>query len=137
MLKRMGDSSFDVDAFIESDMGKAVADLNVGYPAADSDENPAADAYWDALGYKREYHKSENPALDWVSIIPKDAQPSELFPTVVLIHGGQAQGPASGMEPSGYIQEIIKRDRAAFVLPANAETPNTIHVVMKRRKFFR
>jgi len=125
-LRRMGDSEFNVDAFIKSEMGRAVADLITGYPVTDSDENPAADAYWNARGYKREYHKANDPAHDWVSLVPKDARPGELFPTVVLIHGGQAQGLASGMETSGYIHEIIKRDRAVFILPANAETPNTI-----------
>lgn len=134
MLKRMGDEKFDAYRFINSEMGKVIADLRVGYPDTGNDDNPDADKYWEGYGYIREYHPDADPAHAWVSIRPKDIKDGELLPLVVLIHGGQSQGLASEMESSGYIHEIIKRDAALFVLPANTETDNTIFVMDEAEK---
>ena len=127
-LAQMGDADFDADAYIASETGRQVAELIESYPAAQSDDNPAADAYWEARGYRREYHPAADPALAWVSVCPRETPPGVLYPMVVLDHGGRDQSLASEMENSGFIHEIIKRDAAVFVLPANTATDNVIHV---------
>ncbi len=128
-VRRLGDSDFDIEAFINSKMGEAVADLQAGYPSTGSDVNPAADLYWKERGYDREYHPEDRREHSWVSLVPSDLAEGEKLPEVVLIHGGQANGLASDMEASGYVHEVIKRDRAVFVLPANTETDNTIYAM--------
>ena len=132
MMKMMGDSRFDVDAYFNSpdakDHAEGMACMMRG------EDSPETQEYWKncGKGMKKELHNVEDPLNKWAAYLPLAAAEvmekggERRFPLIFVLHG--AHNPILMTEGYGMTQ-LAAREECIVIAPENENEESILALI--------
>lgn len=137
ILKAMGNSDFDVQAYMNSESFRLQGQMPSQKMFKDGASMEEISLYWQSLGLHRELHgDTEDVNSQWISyvpIMPDNTAASKVYPLLFVLHG--ANNPITLAETMGYV-ELAAKEKLILIIPDNERADNIMELLEYAEEHF-